>query len=104
MNIRLYIQQRNALTVLIALHKLPNPHWRAIKRYSIENLKVASLSDHSYERLCKQLVEIGLAEPIKRSVRAYDYRLTQYGYTAAEIIEKALTKIESQHARHQKKR
>jgi hypothetical protein len=78
----------------MALHHLPDPHWRAVERYSLGKLQVASLSDFSYRRLCKQLVEIGLAESFKRSEHANDYKLTQYGHAAAEVIEKTLRRID----------
>lgn len=88
-----YVEQRNAVTVLLALHHLSSPHWKVVEVYSLRELGTVSLSWQSYKRLCKQLVTIGLAEYVERSTNARDYRLTKYGHQIASIIEEALKKI-----------
>jgi hypothetical protein len=77
----------------MALYHLPDPHWGVVKKYCLKELKTVSLSYHSYRKLCKQLVEIGLAEPIERNTYARDYRLTLYGHQTAGIIEEVLKKV-----------
>ena len=89
-----YLQQRNAVTVLTALHHISNPHWSLVKEYAIKKLGAMSLSDYSYRRLCKQLVALELAEAVERDSIKRDYHLTANGHETAKIIEGALRRIE----------
>ena len=89
-----YLEQRNAITVLKALHHIPNPHWSLVKEYAIKKIGAPSLSDYSYRRLCKQLVALELAEAVKRDPIKRDYHLTKSGHETAKIIEEALRRVE----------
>jgi hypothetical protein len=85
-----YLEQRNAITVLLALHCLPNPTWGMVRDFALMELHVQSLSDYSYRSLCKQLVGMGLAEAIKVDRMKSNYRLTKAGHEAATAIDQAL--------------
>jgi DNA-binding HxlR family transcriptional regulator len=89
-----YLEQRNALTVLRALHHISNPHWSLVKEYAIKKLEARSLSDYSYRRLCKQLVSLNLARMVERDPVKKDYHLTHSGHETARIIEEALERVE----------
>jgi hypothetical protein len=94
-----YLQQRNAINVLLALHHVPNPQWGKVKKYVLENLRVTSLSDYSYRRLCKELVKIRLARAVASGSLKNDYHLTERGHETAAIIEQALQRVERWRAR-----
>ena len=89
-----YLQQRNAITVLRALHHIENPRWSLVKDYAIQKLGTRSLSDYSYRRLCRQLVKLKLAEAVERGPLKRDYHLTELGHETAETIEEALIRTE----------
>lgn len=97
-----YFQQRNAITVLRSLHHIESPHWSLVKEYATQKLGASSLSDFCYRKLCKQLVDLELAQTVKRGPLKRDYHLTKLGHETAEIIEEALTRIEKWQARAEK--
>lgn len=85
-----YLQQRNAINILRALHHVRNPSWSSIREYTIHELRARSISDVCYRRLCKQLVALGLAAFVERDPLKRDYYLTEQGHEAAEIIDEAI--------------
>jgi len=89
-----YLEQRNAITVLRALHHIHNPHWSLVKEYALKDLGARSLSDYCYRRLCKQLVALDLAKPIERGSMKTDYHLTEEGHETARILEEAVQRLE----------
>ena len=88
-----FIQQRNALALLLALHHLSNPHWNTVEDYCLNELGLESFSWQSYDKMCKQLVRMGLAIRVKIRTNAQDYRLNDYGHQVVITIEEALDKI-----------
>jgi len=89
-----YLEQRNAITVLRALHHITNPRWGLVKDHAIKKLGAKSLSDYSYRRLCKQLVTLKLANSVERDPVKMDYHLTRSGHEMARIIEESLVRVE----------
>jgi hypothetical protein len=90
-----FLEHRTALALLLALHHLPNPHWKTIEDYWLNELGLVCFTWNSYNRLCKQLVKIGLATQIKTRANAHEYRLNDYGHQVAIAVEEALEKINS---------
>lgn len=102
-----YFQQPHAIDVLRALHHIPHPQWKLVKKYAVKKLKLESLSDNCYRKRCKNLVKLGLAEAIHQGGPKRDYHLTQFGHKTATIMEQTLQRIEKWRIRalkHHKKK